>query len=374
MRVRLERSPAYQSLEKPNMYGSLVFGGYDQTRFEPNNVTFPFDANDSRKPSLNIQSIVTQNAENTTVSMLPDGPVYSLIDFAEPQMWLPVSACDAFAKAFNLTYDNSTDLYLIDETTRSRLLNRNPSITFGLGKTANPGERVNVVLPYSAFDQQASYPVYANATNYFPIRRAYNDTQYTIGRTFFQEAYFRIDYDRGNFSVHQALFPATNNNQDIVPVSSPDLINASLQSEGHQNKILNKATIAGISIGSVAVVTLLFLFLSWLLRRRKRAAKDVKAVLDEKKIDVEVADQPKVETEGVALYEKDSRLFVETDGSALHELHSPQEAPKEMDGGQTETNLSTVIEVYEMEDTGRIDLPDPDFKVSLSSRPPPGWI
>jgi hypothetical protein len=111
MRVRLERSPAYQSLEKPNMYGSLVFGGYDQTRFEPNNVTFPFDANDSRKPSLNIQSIVTQNAENTTVSMLPDGPVYSLIDFAEPQMWLPVSACDAFAKAFNLTYDNSTDLY-----------------------------------------------------------------------------------------------------------------------------------------------------------------------------------------------------------------------------------------------------------------------
>jgi hypothetical protein len=353
------------------MYGSLVFGGYDQSHFEPNNVTFPFDANDSRKPSVSIQSIVTQNGESIPVGMLPDGPVYSLIDFAEPQMWLPVSTCNVFARVFNLTYDNNTDLYLVDTDTRSRLLDQNPSITFGLGKTANPGERVNVVLPYSAFDQQVSYPVYANATNYFPIRRAYNDTQYTIGRTFFQEAYFRIDYDRGNFSVHQALFPATDK-QDIVHVSSPDLLDASLQSEGHQNKMLNKATIAGISIGSAAVATFLFLFLFWLLRRRKRTTKEMNPSLDEHRLDIEVPDQPKVETEGAALYEKESQAFAEKDGSALCELPSSQAAPEEMDAGLSETNLSTVSGLYEMDDTGRRDLPEHDFKVSLNSRLPPG--
>jgi hypothetical protein len=75
-------------------------------------------------------------------------------------------------KSFNLIYDNSTDLYLIDATTRSRLVDRNPSTTFGLNTTANPEERVNVLLPHSAFDQQANYPIYSNATNHFPIKRA----------------------------------------------------------------------------------------------------------------------------------------------------------------------------------------------------------
>jgi hypothetical protein len=385
------------------MYGSLVFGGYDQSRFEPNNITFPFDANDSRKPSLNIQSIVTQDFENSTVSMLPNGPVYSLIDFAEPYMWLPVSACDAFANAFNLTYDNSTDLYLVDATTRSQLLDQNPSVTIGLGTTANPGERVNVVLPYSAFDQQANYPIYPNATNYFPIRRAYNDTQYTIGRTFFQEAYFRIDYDRGNFSVHQARFPATNEKQDIVSVPSPKLSDEPTRKDRQQTGRMSNATIAGITVGSAAAITLLSVLFLWLLRRRKRTMQNSRATLEEQGSSVEVADQPKVETEGAALYEKysrpfaemdgdalresqtpqevpeelyekDGRHFAEMDGDTLHELQKPQKSSEEMEADLAETNLGTKSEVYEMEGTGRMDLPEHDYKVPFSNQPPPGWI
>ncbi|KAH7380033.1 aspartic peptidase domain-containing protein [Pyrenochaeta sp. MPI-SDFR-AT-0127] len=230
--------------KKPNAFGSLTLGGYDQSRFIPNDVTFPFDANDSRKPSLHVQAITTRDMANQTVSVLPEGPVYALIDFAEPQIWLPISACDVVARAFNLTYDNVTDLYLIDSYTHSRLLEQNPSVTFGLGQTANPGERVNVVLPYNAFDQQASYPIYLNATNYFPMRRAYNDTQYTLGRTFFQEAYVKIDYERGNFSVHQALFP-TANEQQILPIH-PKATDTIVQGGDSHTKLMSK-TIAGIA-------------------------------------------------------------------------------------------------------------------------------
>jgi hypothetical protein len=64
----------------------------------------------------------------------------------------------------------------------------NPSITFKLGYEIYGGQSINIVLPYAAFNLQASYPIYSNATNYFPIRRASNDTQYVIGRTFLQEA------------------------------------------------------------------------------------------------------------------------------------------------------------------------------------------
>jgi hypothetical protein len=65
----------------------------------------------------------------------------------------------------------------------------NPVLTFMLGNTVDGGQTVSIDLPYNAFDLQADYPIYPNATNYFPLRRASNDTQYTLGRVFLQEAY-----------------------------------------------------------------------------------------------------------------------------------------------------------------------------------------
>jgi hypothetical protein len=57
----------------------------------------------------------------------------------------------------------------------------NPTITFKLGDTIDGGDTVDITLPYNAFDLQADYPLYTNRTNYFPLRRADNDTQYTLG-------------------------------------------------------------------------------------------------------------------------------------------------------------------------------------------------
>ncbi|KAH8732441.1 aspartic peptidase domain-containing protein [Phaeosphaeriaceae sp. PMI808] len=337
--------------KKPSVYGSLVFGGYDQSRFVPNNVTFPFDANDSRKPSLSIQSIVTRDFNDTTVSMLPDGPAYSLIDFSEPYMWLPESACRAFEKAFNLAYDNSTGLYLVDATTRSKLLQRNPSITFGLGKTANPGERVNVVLPYSAFDQQATYPIYPNGTYFFPIKRATNDSQYTIGRTFFQEAYVRIDYDRGNFSVHQALFPTTDEKQQIVTVSSP-VSNDSLQKPSYPVKAtLKKGAIVGVSIGSVVLAALLIFLGLWLLRRRRMANNTREANLKEERCEIEAGNDAKLEAGGANFHEKEAHSAAEIEGRAICELHDLQCDFEELEVGISKKDLDNEVELYEMDNT-----------------------
>ncbi|KAH7400533.1 aspartic peptidase domain-containing protein [Phaeosphaeria sp. MPI-PUGE-AT-0046c] len=361
---------------KPSSYGSLVFGGYDQSRFEPNAITFPFDANDSRKPSVNIQSITTRGFTDTPTSLLPDGPAYSLIDFAEPQMWLPVSACNAFAKAFNLTYDNSTDLYLVDAVTRGRLLETNPSITFGLGTTANPSERVNIVLPYSAFDQQATYPIYQNVTNYFPIRRAYNDTQYTIGRTFFQEAYVRIDYGRGNFSVHQALFPTSNDRQNLVPISTPESSEATRKTDLHETRPLSKATIAGISVGGViAMILLLLVVLGPVRQRRKRSKERRNKSVNVQCSAIEVADQPRLEPDGATFFEKDSHPFAEMESYTRHELQAAygNGKPEDSDTRLVELALSSILEVHEMDDT-QVCSAERDGDNVQPSWPPPGWI
>ncbi|KAF2828652.1 acid protease [Ophiobolus disseminans] len=357
--------------KRPQAFGSLIYGGYDKTRLVMNNISFPFDTNDSRKPSLDIRSIVSQDSTNRTVNLLPEGTVYSLIDFAEAQMWLPVSACDAFAKAFNLTYDSSTDLYLVDPGTRSRLLQQNPSITFGLGPTANPAERLNIVLPYSAFDQQATYPIYPNATRYFPIRRADNDTMYTIGRTFFQEAYVIIDYDRGNFSVHQALFPATTEKQDIVAILSPEPNDAVMRIANHGPSWLTKGAIVGISIGGGTILVFLALLSLWLLRRHIVAKREAAAASRKIKWHIEIADQPTIETGGSAFYEKDGRQVVEMEGHPLPELQTAYGQSMNRDSG---TNLSVIIEYYEMADSNSLYAEEEHYVVPLKNRPPPGWI
>jgi hypothetical protein len=368
-----------QAAEKPNAFGSLTYGGYDQSRFVPNNVTFPFDANDSRKPSLNIQSIVTQDMNGATVGLIAkdEGPAYTVVDFAESQIWLPVSWCDEFAKAFNLTHDNSTDLYLVDPSTHAYLIEKNPSITFGLGQTSDPGQRVNVVLPYSAFDQQASYPIYENATNYFPIRRAYNDTQYTLGRTFFQEAYFRIDYERGNFSIHQALFPTTDEKQQIIPVLSPDV---SIDIE--ETARLSGRAIAGFSIGSIAFLMAMVVLLLWIYRRRKKTKKQERPVIEVLRVECE--DQPKVETdgvafyetEGVAFYEKDGLPFAEMEGHIFPELHCPEPVAQtvELVVNASRTDLSTIFELYEVGDNERFSWEASAVTSPEKTWPPPGWI
>jgi hypothetical protein len=109
------------------------------------------------------------------------------VDSSQPSFWLPVEACTLFEKAFNLTWDEKTELYLLTADQHSALVAQNPNVTFTLGNLT-AGVNVNITLPYAAFDLNVSFPIVTNSTSYFPLKRAANDTQYTLGRTFFQEA------------------------------------------------------------------------------------------------------------------------------------------------------------------------------------------
>lgn len=177
-----------------NAYASLVLGGYDEALVASEILSVSTSADDTRDLVVNILSITSGEH-----SLLPSAvPAY--IDSTVSHIWLPIEACQQFEKVFHLQLDNVTQLYLVNESLHSSLLAQNSSISFELGPitgTAQNGSQpnVNITLPYASFDLRATYPFIGESTGdvnassyYFPLRQAANATQYTLGRTFLQEA------------------------------------------------------------------------------------------------------------------------------------------------------------------------------------------
>ena len=167
--------------------GSLTLGGYDVSRFVPNTLSFNLAPDNARDIVVGIQSITSTGNGGRTNNLLPEG-ILAYVDSTIPYIWLPMDACRAFEDAFGLTYDDASELYLVNDTLHSDLLAQDANITFTLGFTESGGQTVDIILPYASFDLEAKWPLYTNGSKYFPLKRADNDTQYTLGRTFLQEA------------------------------------------------------------------------------------------------------------------------------------------------------------------------------------------
>lgn len=254
-----------------SVFGSLILGGYDSTRFTPNANAFSFSlSNDpSKLLTVGVESIMAMNSLKGTYS-LSSGAHFSLIDSTVPHLWLPKEICDNFEDAFGLTYDPQTDLYVVNDTMHEQLKSKNPSITIKLVNSLEDTSvnYTNIVLPYAAFDLQASYPYYQNATNYFPIRRAANDSQYVLGRTLLQEAYLIVDYERSNFTIAQAAFPDPLPAAKIVTIEPPS--NSTSTTTSSTKSTLGVGAIAGIAVGGVVLGILLALGAFFFFRKRRQ--------------------------------------------------------------------------------------------------------
>lgn len=267
------------SLSGNGMLGNLVLGGYDANKFFANGVSFPFNAEDQKDLTLQLEGIVSSDGSPLLQSSIP-----TFVDSSQPSIWLPKSACTLFEKAFNLTYDNTTELYLLDDSQHAALVAKNASITFTLGNLT-AGAIVNITLPYAAFDLKVSSPIVEDSTYYFPLRQAANETQYTLGRTFFQEAYVTADYDRRTFSVSQCSFQpgATQKLVSILPPSQGSASDgggeaASPTTKASSAKTIPVGAIAGAAGGggillAVAIGLLLYFFCLKPRRKRREASK-----------------------------------------------------------------------------------------------------
>lgn len=256
-----------------SVFGSLILGGYDSTRFTPNanDFSFTFSSDSSKLLTVGVESIMATNTLKGTFS-LSSSSHFSVIDSTVAQLWLPRDICAQFEEAFGLTYDSYTDLYLVNDTIHANLTTLNPTVTIKLVNSLQDTatKYTNIQLPYAAFDLQASYPYYTNATRYFPIRRAANDSQYVLGRTLLQEAYLIVDYERANFTVAQATFPDPLPAAQVVTIHPPT---GDKTNNGSSSSSLGAGAIAGIVVGVVVFLALLGLAAFFLRKRRQNTRK-----------------------------------------------------------------------------------------------------
>ncbi|KAB8304447.1 hypothetical protein EYC80_003842 [Monilinia laxa] len=260
---------------KAGQFAQLIFGGYDTSRYQPSAVTFSLNADVTRDLVVGVQAIVYQG--QTTTSLLQD-PIYAFVESTDPNIWLPLSACLLFEKAFGLVWNETTSIYLINSTQYALLSGASPTVIFSIANTISGGSIVNIQLPIGAFTLRASYPFVDNTTYYFPLKRAANDTQYTLGCTFLQEAYLTVDYDHGNFSINQCTWidGAASN---VVAIRAPlDGISNSSNDTSYSPdkpppKLISPGAIAGIAIGALALI---FIPLTIFLLRRRNHHKIVR--------------------------------------------------------------------------------------------------
>ncbi|KAG0648252.1 hypothetical protein D0Z07_5497, partial [Hyphodiscus hymeniophilus] len=216
--------------------GSLTLGGYDKTRFTANNMTFSFSSDDSKPLTVGLQAIEATNTFDGTVSLLPPDGILSFIDSTVPEIWLPESA-------------------------------------------STGGETISINLPYAAFDLQATYPIFPNATNYFPLRRAANQSQYTLGRTFLQEAYVIADYNRSTFSVSQSLFNE-NSTEKIIPIYPPFAKTTHSGMPKNTLMAITIAVLAGAMLLTAGLITLCLVKKRRRLRLRTSNATTATTIVD----------------------------------------------------------------------------------------------
>lgn len=249
--------------QDPPIFGSLTLGGYDTSRFVPNDLSIAFGADQSRDLVLSLQTITYDSVGS---SPLLSAGIYAFINSMVAQMWLPIEVCYAFEKAFNLVWNETAELYLMDADQHSRLVAQNPTFTFKIGSTLKGGESVDITIPYAALDLNVSAPLVNGTSHYFPLKRAQNGSQYTLGRVFLQQAYVIADYERSNFSVSQALFPSTGVPQHLVPLLPPGA--AASAPVAHRG--LSPGAIAGATIGAIIAVLILALVGFICFRRYRR--------------------------------------------------------------------------------------------------------
>lgn len=257
----------------------MVFGGYDKARLIPTkNATINMPNPQNSTLLVGIKSIhhrpnqeVQQGGSSLTKTS--NGGFYAIIDSTFPYLVLPDDICEQFVQKFNLGFDSRTRLFTINSTAHERNLQQNATVSFRIGTgVQDNGPSTTIDLPYLAFYHQARSPIYPdnNATDYFSIRRSGNG-HFILGRTFLQEAYLVVDYERATFTVAPAYFSdPMPPNEDLMPIYNTTYTPpAGVRDPGSDG--LSAGSIAGIVIGIIALFTLIGVGAFFFYRRQRKA-------------------------------------------------------------------------------------------------------
>jgi hypothetical protein len=152
---------------------------------------------------------MTKESGIEPINNILDKPINVSINSITSYIWLPKTACEKIEKAFNLTWNDAEQFYLLDDATYQNLEKASPAFTFTL---LNGTGDVHINVPYEALDLDIALPVLQmvpqnQTVKYLPIKRSWKKDQYTLGRAFLPEAYLQVDYHTRKFNISQARWP-----------------------------------------------------------------------------------------------------------------------------------------------------------------------
>ncbi|KAL9601761.1 MAG: hypothetical protein Q9179_002761 [Wetmoreana sp. 5 TL-2023] len=294
---------------------SLTLGGYDISRFVPSNLTFDLAGDTSRDLVVGVQSI---SIVGSSYKLLPT-PVPAFIDSTIPHIWLPLEACRVFETVFGISWDPTSELYLVNDTTHQALLAQNASLVFTIGATTLSSNVVNITLPYATFDLQVldSYPGVKNSTRYLIA-----------------------DYERSRFSINQCHF-AENTPKDIrtiLPLNVTNETNGTTSNSHPKQDSLSSGAIAAIAFASAVFLTILVTALT-VMWWRKRSSKV---------LTLTQARQQGESPEVVYAANCESEQELHADSKPLPELHAISMGPFEMVDGVAAAEVATGGERWEL--------------------------
>ncbi|KAF9873695.1 hypothetical protein CkaCkLH20_08805 [Colletotrichum karsti] len=364
-----------------DLAGSLVLGGYEQNRALGDVGTFALNqgipsvflrdvfmgteagAPSSFPASQNGSFWVEPTDQAVGVTKAYGGPEGSAVVIpnpVSPYIYLQPGVCEAIAGNLGLKYHNSTGLYLWES-------NRNGSVRdfinspsyLGFVFSDKAATNLTIKVPFKLLHLTLQPPLVESEVNYFPCKsvNASGTGLWQLGRAFLQAAFFAVDYDGGVSYMAQGPGPGVE--QSVIQKFDDKVIKTNpittfstswskfwavtpLQEEGEDLRLNDKDNgmttggIAGIAVGSVAVLVAV----SWLLRRLKKKRQGPEAPPDY----VDKAVLWFNEKRG-----KSQRKHIASDTSSLEDSDNDEYAmeqklkggwgPKELDGGHLPSEM-----------------------------------
>ncbi|PQE30194.1 aspartic-type endopeptidase protein [Rutstroemia sp. NJR-2017a WRK4] len=212
--------------------GSLVFGGYDESRaLEPiitqpsSNGTFPLSLVDL---SIVVSEGYSPFSFNGTKSGLlfnkdtaaaSDEVLPVNIDPSVPYIYLPSSTCDILASYLPIIYEPSLRLYLWNTTSPLyKPITTSPSfLSFNL--STSTGDSANIQVPFSLLTLNLTGPLSntSEPTPYFPCQPStlpsFSTPVWTLGRAFLQAAFFGVNWSANSSSSDKTSSDSNINTQ-----------------------------------------------------------------------------------------------------------------------------------------------------------------
>ncbi|KAL2679793.1 aspartic peptidase domain-containing protein [Phyllosticta citricarpa] len=221
-----------------NFTASLIFGGYDVSRFDAGtSVRSPVVQNaDKAFTALTVQiKTIRISGVDAALQNVTSKKFEAALEPAFSALFLSEATCSSFERAFNLSWDAASELYFIADDVHEQLMARRPNITFTICDPEDTNCH-DIVFPYAAFALNATWPLvkYANDTavsnnmsidysprRYFPIKHSKEaDGSATLGRAFLQETHVFADFDRQYFNLSQTVFDSKAESR-VITVQKP---------------------------------------------------------------------------------------------------------------------------------------------------------